>query len=54
MKSSLRVKPRAYGNENGEIDELGCMNFRYASINDLPNQEAERKFRWERKAWEPV
>lgn len=41
---------RAYGNENWEFDALGHMSFRYASINDLPIEEAERKFLWERKA----
>jgi len=41
---------RAYGNENWEFDELGYMKSRYASINDLPIAEADRKFRWERKA----
>ena len=40
---------RAYGNENWEFDELGYMKFRFASINDLPIKEADRKFRWERK-----
>jgi nuclear transport factor 2 (NTF2) superfamily protein len=40
---------RSYGNENWEFDELGCMKFRFASINDLPIKEADRKFRWERK-----
>ena len=40
---------RAYGNENWEFDDLGYMKFRYASINDLPITEGERKFRWERK-----
>jgi nuclear transport factor 2 (NTF2) superfamily protein len=40
---------RAYGNENWEFDALGYMKFRYASINDLPIKESERKFRWERK-----
>jgi nuclear transport factor 2 (NTF2) superfamily protein len=40
---------RSYGNENWEFDELGYMKFRFASINDLPIQEADRKFRWERK-----
>ncbi len=39
---------RAYGNENWEFDDLGYMKFRYASINDLPITEGERKFRWER------
>ena len=40
---------RSYGNELWEFDELGYMQRRFASINDLPIQEAERKFRWERK-----
>jgi uncharacterized protein len=34
---------RSYGNENWEFDELGYMRKRYASINDLPVQESERK-----------
>lgn len=36
---------RAYGNENWEFDENGLMAKRYASINDLPITEAERKFK---------
>ena len=40
---------RSYGNENWEFDELGYVKFRFASINDLPIKEADRKFRWERK-----
>jgi nuclear transport factor 2 (NTF2) superfamily protein len=36
---------RAYGNENWEFDENGLMKKRYASINDLPIQESERKFK---------
>jgi nuclear transport factor 2 (NTF2) superfamily protein len=40
---------RAYGNENWEFDELGYMKFRFASINDLPIREEDRKLRWERK-----
>ena len=36
---------RVYGNENWEFDELGYMKFRYASINDLPIKESDRKFR---------
>ena len=40
---------RSYGNENWEFDELGYMKQRFASINDLPIKEADRKFRWERK-----
>ncbi|KIC92624.1 DUF1348 family protein [Flavihumibacter solisilvae] len=34
---------RAYGNENWEFDENGLMQRRYASINDLPISETERK-----------
>lgn len=34
---------RAYGNENWEFDENGLMRKRYASINDLPIKESERK-----------
>lgn len=41
---------RAHGNENWEFDDHGYMKFRYASINDQPIAESERKFRWERKA----
>ncbi|MDO9106026.1 MAG: nuclear transport factor 2 family protein [Methylovulum sp.] len=37
---------RSYGNENWEFDEQGLMRTRYASINDLPITEAERKFHW--------
>jgi nuclear transport factor 2 (NTF2) superfamily protein len=37
---------RSYGNENWEFDEHGFMRLRFASINDLPIQETERKFRW--------
>ena len=39
---------RSHGNENWEFDELGSMKFRFASINDQPIAEADRKFRWER------
>ena len=34
---------RAYGNENWEFDENGLMAKRFASINDLPIHEKERK-----------
>jgi uncharacterized protein len=37
---------RSYGNENWEFDESGLMRVRFASINDLPIQESERKYRW--------
>ena len=39
---------RSYGNENWEFDEQGYMKRRFASINDLPIKESDRKFRWER------
>jgi len=34
---------RAYGNENWEFNGHGLMQRRYASINDLPISEAERR-----------
>ena len=37
---------RSYGNENWAFDEHGLMETRYASINDLPITEADRKFHW--------
>jgi nuclear transport factor 2 (NTF2) superfamily protein len=37
---------RSYGNENWEFNEQGLMLRRYASINDLPIAEADRKFLW--------
>ena len=37
---------RSYGNENWEFDEHGLMRRRYASINDLPIKESERKYHW--------
>jgi len=37
---------RSYGNENWEFDENGLMARRFASINDLPIAESERKFHW--------
>ncbi|HEX2571958.1 MAG TPA: nuclear transport factor 2 family protein [Polyangia bacterium] len=37
---------RSYGNENWEFDDNGLMRRRYASINDLPIQASERKYRW--------
>ncbi len=37
---------RSYGNENWEFDAEGLMQRRFASINDLPITEADRKFRW--------
>jgi nuclear transport factor 2 (NTF2) superfamily protein len=37
---------RSYGNENWEFDENGLMQRRFASINDLPIKESDRKYRW--------
>ena len=34
---------RAYGNENWEFDENGLMQKRFASINDLPIEEKDRR-----------
>lgn len=34
---------RAYGNENWEFNENGLMAKRFASINDLPIEEGERR-----------
>jgi hypothetical protein len=37
---------RSYGNENWEFNEDGLMRSRFASINDLPIKESERKYFW--------
>ena len=37
---------RSYGNENWEFDASGLMRRRFASINDAPIAEAERKYHW--------
>jgi len=37
---------RSYGNENWEFDEQGLMRTRFASINDLPIMQTERKYHW--------
>ncbi len=36
---------RAYGNENWQFDANGLMEKRWASINDVPISESERKFK---------
>jgi nuclear transport factor 2 (NTF2) superfamily protein len=36
---------RSYGNEMWEFDEDGYMKKRFASINDLPIRDTDRKFR---------
>lgn len=37
---------RSYGNENWEFDDNGLMRRRFASINDAPIRESERKYHW--------
>ncbi|URK87131.1 nuclear transport factor 2 family protein [Rhizobium sp. RCAM05350] len=37
---------RSYGNENWDFAPDGLMQRRFASINDLPIAESERKFHW--------
>lgn len=37
---------RSYGNENWIFNADGLMTHRYASINDLPIEESERKLLW--------
>jgi uncharacterized protein len=37
---------RSHGNENWEFNDDGLMASRYASINDLPILEADRKYHW--------
>ncbi|WP_447736399.1 nuclear transport factor 2 family protein [Pseudomonas shirazensis] len=37
---------RSYGNENWEFESDGLMHRRFASINDMPIKESERKFHW--------
>jgi uncharacterized protein len=44
---------RSYGNENWAFDERGLMRERHASINDLPIEEAQRKFHWDRSGPRP-
>ena len=39
---------RSHGNENWEFAENGLMQKRFASINDHPIKESERKFHWAR------
>ena len=37
---------RSYGNEHWEFNDDGLMASRFASINDLPIVESERKYHW--------
>lgn len=45
---------RSYGNENWAFDADGLMAERHASINDVPIEEADRRFRWDRSAPRPA
>ena len=45
---------RSYGNENWEFDADGLMRLRFASINDLPIKESERKYHWDRSKPRPA
>lgn len=38
---------RSYGNENWEFNDHGFMMRRFASINDMPIKQSERKFFWD-------
>jgi uncharacterized protein len=38
---------RSYGNENWEFNDDGLMRLRFASINDLPIKESDRKYQWQ-------
>src|SRR5436305_8488657 len=37
---------RSYGNENWEFNDDGLMRLRFASINDLPISDSDRKYHW--------
>jgi len=45
---------RSYGNENWEFAGNGLMQRRFASINDLPIKESERKYHWDRSRPRPA
>jgi len=45
---------RSYGNENWHFDESGLMVQRFACINDLPIEESDRKFHWDRAGPRPA
>jgi uncharacterized protein len=40
------IPASGYGNENWEFDNIGLMQRRIASINDLPIEDGERKYHW--------
>lgn len=45
---------RSYGNELWEFDAAGLMRRREASINDVPIEEAQRRFRWDAPGPRPI
>lgn len=45
---------RSYGNENWHYNSAGLMEYRYASINDLPIKESDRKYHWDRGGPRPT
>ncbi|MBV8638511.1 MAG: nuclear transport factor 2 family protein [Candidatus Eremiobacteraeota bacterium] len=45
---------RSYGNENWEFDGHGLMRRRYASINDMPITNSERKYHWDASGPRPL
>ncbi|GAN64103.1 hypothetical protein AA0313_0746 [Acetobacter indonesiensis NRIC 0313] len=45
---------RSYGNENWDFDSQGLMQARHASINDVPIEESQRLFHWDRSAPRPA
>jgi len=45
---------RSYGNENWHYNDAGLMEYRHASINDLPINESERKYHWPRSGPRPA
>lgn len=45
---------RSHGNENWRFDDEGLMAERHASINDVPIEESERLFRWDRTGPRPA
>ena len=51
--AQLFLSPWVAGNENWEFNQQGLMQKRFASINDVPISESERKFHWPRDAPRP-
>jgi nuclear transport factor 2 (NTF2) superfamily protein len=45
---------RSHGNENWEFDKHGLMRRRHASINDIPIDQADRLFHWDRSGPRPL